>query len=242
MILNDLNQILQNSVKSVAQEMSVQISSDLMKQINFEISSDSFRGDYASSCSLKLSKLFGISPRELSEAIKPLINDKRIAEIKIEGPGFINIFICVEEKYRALTEILEANDNWGRSNDFTGKVLLEFVSSNPTGPLHVGHGRGAVLGMAISNLLEQIGYEVTKEYYVNDAGRQISILTSSVILNAYINTFESEGTYEGNYIKGLADEFRKEYGDLDKEIILGELAEDKGCKTRLNSILSSRIV
>ena len=234
MILNDLNQILQNSVKRVAQEMSVQISSDLMAQINFEISSESLRGDYASSCSLKLSKLFGISPRELSEAIKPLINDKRIAEIKIEGPGFINIFISAEEKYKALTEILEVNDDWGRSNDFAGKVLLEFVSSNPTGPLHVGHGRGAVLGMAISNLLEQIGYEVTKEYYVNDAGRQISILTSSVILNAYVETFESEGTYEGNYIKGLADDFRKEYGDLDKEIVLGELDADKDA--RLDSI------
>ena len=84
--------------------------------------------------------------------------------------------------------------------------MLEFVSSNPTGPLHVGHGRGAVLGMAIANLLERIGYKVTKEYYVNDAGRQISILTSSVILNAYVNNFESDGTYEGAYIKGLADE------------------------------------
>ena len=105
MILNDLNQILQNSVKRVAQEMSVQISSDLMAQINFEISSDSLRGNYASSCSLKLSKLFGISPKELSEAIKPLINDKRIAEIKIEGPGFINIFISAEEKYKAWAQV-----------------------------------------------------------------------------------------------------------------------------------------
>ena len=97
MILNDLNQILQTGVEKVAQEMAVQISSDLMEQVNFEISSDSKRGDYASSCSLKLSKLFGINPRELAEAIKPSINDDRITEIKIEGPGFINIFISAEE-------------------------------------------------------------------------------------------------------------------------------------------------
>ena len=236
MILNDLNQILQTGVEKVAQEMAVQISSDLMEQVNFEISSDSKRGDYASSCSLKLSKLFGINPRELAEAIKPSINDDRITEIKIEGPGFINIFISAEEKYKALKEILVANDNWGRSEDFSGKILLEFVSSNPTGPLHVGHGRGAVLGMAISNLLEQIGFEVTKEYYVNDAGRQISILTSSVILNAYVENFESEGTYEGDYIKGLADDFRKKYGELDKKITFSKLDSDKDI--RLDSIAS----
>ena len=236
MILNDLNQILQDSVNAVAKDMSVQINSQLKEQINFEISTDSTRGDYASSCSLKLSKLFGITPRDLAETIKQSIKDKRIKDIKIEGPGFINIFISAEQKYKNLEEIIEAEDQWGSSNDFSGKVLLEFVSSNPTGPLHVGHGRGAVLGMAISNLLEQIGFTVTKEYYVNDAGRQISILTSSVILNAYVKTFESEGTYEGDYIKSLADDFRAEHGDLDEEIILGKLDSDKDI--RLDSIAS----
>ena len=236
MILNDLNQILQDSVDAVAKDMSVQINPELKKQINFEISTDSTRGDYASSCSLKLSKLFGITPRDLAETIKQSIKDDRIKDIKIEGPGFINIFISAEEKYKNLEEIIEAEDQWGSSNDFSGKVLLEFVSSNPTGPLHVGHGRGAVLGMAISNLLERIGFTVTKEYYVNDAGRQISILTSSVILNAYVKTFESEGTYEGDYIKNLANDFREEHGDLDEEITLGKSDSDKDI--RLDSIAS----
>ena len=236
MILKELNEILKSAVSEVAKEHSVQISPETEKQIIFEISPDNTRGDYASSCCLKLSKIFGKSPRELAEIIKSLIADKRITEIKVEGPGFINIFISAEQKYELLKNVLKAGDSWGKSNDLSGKVLLEFVSSNPTGPLHVGHGRGAVLGMALANLLENIGFKVTKEYYVNDAGRQISILTSSIILNAYVEDFISEGTYEGDYIKSLASEFKDGFGDLDKEINLGKLDEDKDI--RLDSIAS----
>ena len=181
MILNDLNQILLNSIEQYAKSKSIEINLELKKQINFEISSDSARGDYASSCCLKLSKLFGLSPRDLANEIKPTIADDRIVDLKIEGPGFINVFISAEQKYDALKELIKVADDWGKSDESSGKILLEFVSSNPTGPLHVGHGRGAVLGMAIANLLERIGYKVTKEYYVNDAGRQISILTLSLI-------------------------------------------------------------
>ena len=126
-----------------------------------------------------------------------------------------------------LKNIIIEGDNWGITKDYSGRILLEFVSSNPTGPLHVGHGRGAVLGMAIANLLENIGYEVTKEYYVNDAGRQISILTSSVLLNAYVKTFETDGTYEGEYIKELAKTFKSNFGELDKKIDFGSLDDDK---------------
>ncbi len=236
MILKELNEILKSVVSEVAKEHSVQINPEIEKQIIFEISPDNTRGDYASSCCLKLSKIFGKSPRELGEIIKSLIADKRITEIKVEGPGFINIFISAEQKYELLKNVLKAGDSWGKSNDSSGKVLLEFVSSNPTGPLHVGHGRGAVLGMALANLLENIGFKVTKEYYVNDAGRQISILTSSIILNAYVEDFISEGTYEGDYIKSLASEFKDGFGDLDKEINLGKLDEDKDI--RLDSIAS----
>ena len=236
MILKELNEILKSVVSEVAKEHSVQINPETEKQIIFEISPDNTRGDYASSCCLKLSKIFGKNPKELAEIIKSLIADKRITEIKVEGPGFINIFISAEQKYELLKNVLRAGDSWGKSNDSSGKVLLEFVSSNPTGPLHVGHGRGAVLGMALANLLENIGFKVTKEYYVNDAGRQISILTSSIILNAYVEDFISEGTYEGDYIKSLASEFKDGFGDLDKEINLGKLDEDKDI--RLDSIAS----
>ena len=227
MILIDLNQLLKKIVIEVANENDVTLNEKIIEQVEFEISAEKSRGDFATSCCLKLAKHFKKKPVELAEIIATNLNDKKIENIKIEGPGFINIFISAETKSELLKNIIIEGDNWGKTKDFSGRILLEFVSSNPTGPLHVGHGRGAVLGMAIANLLENIGYEVTKEYYVNDAGRQISILTSSVLLNAYVKTFETDGTYEGEYIKELARTFKSNFGELDKKIDFGILDDDK---------------
>tara|TARA_B100000282_G_scaffold40198_1_gene25136 strand:+ start:1504 stop:3213 length:1710 start_codon:yes stop_codon:yes gene_type:complete len=227
MILLDLNQLLKEIVNKVAYESTVELNKKILEQVEFEISTENSRGDFATSCCLKLAKHFNKKPIELAEVVVANLNDERIENIKIEGPGFINIFISAKTKSELLKNILIQGDEWGKTRDCSGKILLEFVSSNPTGPLHVGHGRGAVLGMAIANLLENIGYEVKKEYYVNDAGRQISILTSSVLLNAYVVTFEPDGTYEGDYIKELAKTFRSNFGELDKKINFGPLDEDK---------------
>ena len=227
MILLDLNQLLKEIVNKVAYESTVELNKKILEQVEFEISTENSRGDFATSCCLKLAKHFNKKPIELAEVVVANLNDERIENIKIEGPGFINIFISAKTKSELLKDILIQGDEWGKTRDCSGKILLEFVSSNPTGPLHVGHGRGAVLGMAIANLLENIGYEVKKEYYVNDAGRQISILTSSVLLNAYVVTFEPDGTYEGDYIKELAKTFRSNFGELDKKINFGPLDEDK---------------
>jgi len=227
MILIDLNQLLKKIVIEVANENDVTLNEKIIEQVEFEISAEKSRGDFATSCCLKLAKHFKKKPDELAEIIAANLNDKKIENIKIEGPGFINIFISAETKSELLKNIIDEGDNWGITKDYSGRILLEFVSSNPTGPLHVGHGRGAVLGMAIANLLENIGYEVIKEYYVNDAGRQISILTSSVLLNAYVKTFETDGTYEGEYIKELAKIFKSNFGELDKKIDFGPLDDDK---------------
>jgi arginyl-tRNA synthetase len=227
MILIDLNQLLKKIVVKVAELNSVSLNEKIIEQVEFEISTEKSRGDYATSCCLKLARYFNLAPVQLAEIIVDNLNDKKIENIKIEGPGFINIFISAETKSDLLKNILIQGNEWGATKDYSGKILLEFVSSNPTGPLHVGHGRGAVLGMAIANLLENIGYEVTKEYYVNDAGRQISILTSSVLLSAYVKTFDPDGTYEGEYIKELAKTFRSNFGELDKKIDFGTLDEDK---------------
>ena len=227
MILIDLNQLLKKIVIEVANENDLTLNEKIIEQVEFEISAEKSRGDFATSCCLKLTKYFKKKPVELAEIIAANLNDKRIENIKIEGPGFINIFISAETKSELLKNIIIEGDKWGITKDYSGRILLEFVSSNPTGPLHVGHGRGAVLGMAIANLLENIGYEVTKEYYVNDAGRQISILTSSVLLNAYVETFETDGTYEGEYIKELAKTFKSNFGELDKKIDFGSLDDDK---------------
>ena len=233
-MLNELNQLLKKSVTKVGAENDIKLDQRILEQIEFEISTEQLRGDYASSCCLKLAKHFKKKPTEIAESIVANLNDKKIKEIKIEGPGFINVYVSLETKSAMLKDILTHGDAWGATKDCSGKILLEFVSSNPTGPLHVGHGRGAVLGMALANLLENIGYEVTKEYYVNDAGRQISILTSSVLLNAYVEDFDPDGTYEGEYIKELAEQFKSKFGALDKEIDFGSLDEDKD--TRLDII------
>ena len=156
MILIELNQLLKESVTRVATENALKLDQKLLEQVEFEISAEQLRGDYSSSCCLKLAKHFNKQPVEIAKHLVANMDDSMISEIRIEGPGFINVFISPETKGSLLKDILNQGDNWGVTKDCTGKILLEFVSSNPTGPLHVGHGRGAVLGMAIANLLENV--------------------------------------------------------------------------------------
>ena len=234
MILETLNKELTNIVANYAKELEIELSDQQKKLIEFEISEDGGRADYSSSSPLKLAKIFKLSPIDIGEKIVGDLNQQEILKANLEGPGFINVHIRPEIKFEAMKEALKADSAWGKQNKTNKKVLVEFVSSNPTGPLHVGHGRGAVLGMAISNLLEAIGCDVSREYYVNDAGRQISILTCSIILNAYVKNFPTEGTYEGDYIKALSSEFVKAYGNLENELVFNNYDEDPDI--RLDSI------
>ena len=227
MILDTLNKQLIEVVQNVAAQKSVKIDKELLDQINFEISDEENHGDYSTSCALKLAKAFSMKPREISELLTKDLSLPFIESISIEGAGFINVFLTSAEKTLALKEVIKLDSKWGKNSKRQGNVLVEFVSSNPTGPLHVGHGRGAVLGMALSNLLENSGYKVTKEYYVNDAGRQISILTSSILLKAYAANFDVEGMYEGDYIHEIAQEFLKDTEKIDINLDLEGLSDDK---------------
>ena len=180
-------------------------------------------GDYASNIALKLAKKVNQNPIELSTKIQSCISNKAIKEItKIEvaGPGFINFFISTASKVLILQEIMQKKDNYGKNELGCNKnILLEFVSANPTGPLHVGHGRGAVFGDCLSNLLGFSGYNVTKEYYVNDAGKQIMILTLSVLyryhelINENFKKFFKD-FYQGDYIWDISAHLHREYGDI----------------------------
>ena len=180
-------------------------------------------GDYASNIALKLAKKVNQNPIELSTKIQSCISNKAIKEItKIEvaGPGFINFFISTASKVLILQEIMQKKDNYGKNELGCNKnILLEFVSANPTGPLHVGHGRGAVFGDCLSNLLGFSGYNVTKEYYVNDAGKQIMILTLSVLYRYHELINESfkkffKDFYQGDYIWDISAHLHREYGDI----------------------------
>tara|TARA_X000000368_G_scaffold404986_1_gene381656 strand:+ start:537 stop:2246 length:1710 start_codon:yes stop_codon:yes gene_type:complete len=227
MILDKLNKKLIEVVANRAAKKGIQIDKEILSQINFEMNDDESHGDYSTSCALKLAKTFSMNPREVAESLIEDLTLPSIKSITVEGAGFINVFLTRNEKSILLKKIVKLGSDWGKNEKNKGKILVEFVSSNPTGPLHVGHGRGAVLGMALSNLLENSGYQVTKEYYVNDAGRQISILTSSILIKAYIENFDIDGMYEGSYIYGLAEEFLKKHGKVDIDLKSEDLSDDK---------------
>ncbi len=194
--------------------------------IRIDHSKDKSQGDFATNIAMVLSKQAKCSPKVLAEKIVAKIeNSERIQQIQIAGPGFINFFMSQDSNTKVVEQILDQADNFGLSKFGNGqKVLLEFVSANPTGPLHVGHGRGAAYGATVSNLLQAIGFKVDNEYYVNDAGRQMDILATSVYLR-YIETdkFPDNG-YKGDYIFDIA----KKISDIEKlDIFSGVYADEK---------------
>ena len=206
MIIEELNQELREAVKKLSKERDLDIIPK-DKDIEFEISDDINRAHFSSSSPLKLAKFFKTNPVELAKDISAKINHKAISKYSVEGAGFINIFINKNYISDEVKKVLKYNEEWGKKKLKKERVLVEFVSSNPTGPLHIGHARGAVLGNIISNLLSNQGHEVTKEYYVNDAGRQINILALSIMLETFQNKINKEGLYQGSYIKDLAKKF-----------------------------------
>jgi arginyl-tRNA synthetase len=186
--------------------------------IEVERTRDSSHGDFASNVAMRLAKAVRQNPRKIAEAVKSALPaHPAVAKIEIAGAGFINFFLH-DDSYRAeIGRILALGDSYGRSTSGRGKsALVEFVSANPTGPLHVGHGRGAAYGATVANLLEAVGYRVAREYYVNDAGRQMEILAASTWLR-YLEQcgerfdFPANG-YRGDYLLAIAGELHAAEG------------------------------
>ena len=175
-------------------------------------------GDYSSNVALQAAKRLQRPPREIAQAIiaaLPLAPE--LARAEIAGPGFINLFLDASVKLAALDDVLAAGAQYGHSTLGQGQsVQIEFVSANPTGPLHVGHGRGAAYGASLANVLAASGYAVQREFYVNDAGRQMDILTLSVWLR-YLEacgetvTFPEDG-YRGDYVREIARTLQTAHG------------------------------
>ena len=195
------------------------ISTDLNANVQVTRSKDKTHGDFACNVALQLAKQAKIPPRELAEMLLANIpKDPIVAKIEIAGPGFLNFYVQENLHGEVLNTILQHQTNYGLANTNAGKkVQIEFVSANPTGPLHVGHGRGAAYGATIGNLLAAVGYEVQREYYVNDAGRQIDILSASVWLR-YLELCDEKFTfpsnaYQGDYVWDIAATIHREYGD-----------------------------
>jgi arginyl-tRNA synthetase len=173
---------------------------------------DASHGDFASNIAMRLAKPARKSPRDIAASIVDALGDSTVVDkVEIAGPGFINFYLSPAAFHAELEAILTAGNKYGRQAPKDGpKILLEFVSANPTGPLHVGHGRGASYGATVGNLLEAAGYPVHREYYVNDAGRQMDILGASVWLRWLeangVDVPFPKGGYRGDYIRDIASE------------------------------------
>jgi arginyl-tRNA synthetase len=192
---------------------------DLKANIQVTPSKDRSQGDFASNIAMMLAKAAEKPPRELADLIVAQLSaHEAIEKIEVAGPGFINFFVASVASHSVINDILQQGEAFGASEFGKGeKIQVEFVSANPTGPLHVGHGRGASSGATLANVLRCVGYDVQTEYYVNDAGRQMDILGTSTWLR-YLElcgveiVFPSNG-YRGDYVWDIAATVHRQYGD-----------------------------
>ncbi len=196
-------------------------------------------GDLAVNAAMAAAKRFAMKPRELAEKLTAkLASHPAIEKIVIAGPGFMNFFVRAEQKSQVLLDVLEQADGFGAS-DFGQQltITLEYVSANPTGPLHVGHGRGAAYGSSLSNIMRSAGFNVQREYYVNDYGRQMDIMATSLYLrycqlvpeqNAIVRF--PENAYKGAYVTEMAEPLRAQFGDSllrDPHALMKDLPPDE---------------
>lgn len=191
-------------------------------KIVVEPTKDASHGDVATNAALVLSKPLGMNPRQLAERLcAELSNFPGIKTVAVAGPGFVNITFTNDFWLHQLQHLLNAQENYGRADiGKSAHINVEFVSANPTGPLHAGHGRNAILGDAIASLLQFTGYNVTREYYINDAGGQVNALAQSVYLR-YIEALGDtishddfkEGMYGGDYLIPVGKALAKQFGD-----------------------------
>jgi arginyl-tRNA synthetase len=190
-------------------------------------------GDYATNLALSLTRQVKRSPKEIAARILDNLKDPDdiIERVEIAGPGFMNFFVNAHAWRRVLPEIQANPESFGRQSMGKGKrVQVEFVSANPTGPLHIGHGRGAATGDVLSNILRACGYEVEREYYINDAGNQMDTLGRSLYYRYRQLLGENvelpEGHYRGDYMLDLAGEFKEKVGNRYEKAVMEEVLPD----------------
>ncbi len=215
---------MKNYIKSLFTKAEEKL--DYLKDIKIQLSvpQEVSHGDYSTNAAMLLTKKLKKNPREIAKEIIDNfdIDESIISKIEIAGPGFINFFFTVSYVNKIVKVINDKKNSFGKSAKYNGiKANVEFVSANPTGPLTVGHGRNAVLGDTVAKLLEEIGYDVDREYYFNNAGRQMRVLGNSVaaryreLLGEKIE-FNDE-YYQGEYIKDIAKKIYEQYGDKYKD-------------------------
>ncbi|WP_227269399.1 arginine--tRNA ligase [Roseobacter weihaiensis] len=190
-----------------------------MTNVTVEPPRDAAHGDMATNAAMVLAKPAGQKPRDIAEALaEKLREDPRITEAQVAGPGFLNLRLAPEAWRDVLGAVLAQGTDFGRASLGAGqRVNVEYVSANPTGPLHVGHTRGAVFGDALASLLDFAGFDVTREYYINDGGAQVDVLARSVYLR-YLEAHGQDvafpdGTYPGDYLIAVGQQLKEKVGD-----------------------------
>lgn len=193
---------------------------DVNPKIMLSRPKDPQHGDFSCNVAMMIAKSVGKNPKDIAQLIvNNLPKDKLIADAQVAGAGFINVFLNADAKFAVLDSIYAQKDDFGKSTINHGKkIQVEFVSANPTSSLHVGHGRGAAVGASLANLLSATGYEVHREYYVNDAGRQMDILAVSTFLRylqlcGHTLVFPSNG-YQGDYVNDIAKIIFDKHGNV----------------------------
>lgn len=252
MILEVLRSTVSEALKKANADGNLTIDIAGMPEIMLEEPKIEAHGDFSTNLAMTMAKSQKMPPRKVAEILLPLIDTEKsiIEKVEIAGPGFINFYLKKDAWLPVLDEVLKDGKDYGRVFFGKGqKVQVEFVSANPTGPLHVGHGRGAAVGDAVADLLSFCGYDVVKEYYINDSGRQISTLGGSVYLRFKELHGEKiefpEDYYQGDYIIDLARELDEMRGaeilalpEADGRLICARYAADQimeGIKDDLNA-------
>lgn len=235
----DVIESLKLNIQKAFSALGVEVS---LNDIVIEHSKDTAHGDYATNAAMKNCRLLSKAPRDVANALIEKLDMNGIDHVEIAGPGFINFFMKNDSLQPIVKKIINEKDNYGKLAKNGQKINVEFVSANPTGILHVGTARGAAVGDSLARLLEASGYEVTREYYINDAGNQITHLGESIQAR-YMNLFGiekeiPEDGYNGQDIHDIARKLKEEYGDslLNKENAL-KFFKEKGMKIELDRII-----
>jgi arginyl-tRNA synthetase len=215
---DQLKELIESALASLISQQS--LPADVSSaDVQLERTKDRSHGDFASNIAMVLAKPAKMNPRQIATLIVDALPQHEVIEkVEIAGPGFINFSLSAKSRQQVVADVLKKAGQFGLSHYGNGqKVQVEFVSANPTGPLHVGHGRGAAYGSVVSSLLKAVGFDVHREYYVNDAGRQMDILATSVWLR-YLEkcgeqfTFPSNG-YRGEYVLDIAETLKQQHGN-----------------------------
>ena len=233
LLIDTIQQLVADALETARKENLLQL--ETIPEIQVERPGNSSHGDFATNLPLRLARATRINPLELAQSLSDRISTGEVIDrVEAANPGFINFYLKESWLQQQVEVVRQAGNEFGNTRSGAGrKIMVEFVSVNPTGPVHVGHTRGAVLGSTLANILAAAGYDVTREYYVNDAGNQMQLFYRSVLVAYKITLGQAaempDKGYEGEYIFDLAKEIAESEGtkflDRNEEQSLTEIGD-----------------